>query len=225
MLGDAPVQQVYTDSVVARVVGPTPFFSMPRFWISLVTLWLCASTLGGQTPDAASGVPAPTRSTPAPSALRGTVTANPFAALAGFFSGDAEVKVSPTLTFGIGATVNTIDDYNNYRAIDLKLRYYPNEKVLRGFAVAATAGISTAIGPDWVATGSSSFFYDGISTRRFTRPSIGTELSYQWLLGPTSRFAVVLGAGVKRMFGQEGTFDPMNIPLLPMGRASIGYAF
>ena len=83
----------------------------------------------------------------------------------------------------------------------------------------------TARGPDWISTGVSSFYYDGISTRRFTRPSIGTELSYQWMLGPTSRFAVVLGAGVKRMFGKEGNFDPVNIPLLPMGRASIGYAF
>lgn len=197
---------------------------MPRFWISLVTLWLFAGTLGGQTPDAASGVPAPARSINGPSVRRGTVTANPLAVLAGFFSGDAEFKVAPALTFGIGMTVNTIDDFNNYRAIDLKLRYYPSEKALRGFSVAATAGISTASGPDWIATSSSSFFSDG-TTRRFTRPSIGTELSYQWLLGPTSRFAVVLGAGVKRMFGEEGNFDPVNIPLLPMGRASIGYAF
>ena len=137
--------------------------------------------------------------------------------LAGYYAGDLEFKAAPSVTLGIGATVNTIEDFNNYRAIDVKLRYYPNEKALQGFAIAATAGISTARG--------SSFSFAGLSTRRYTRPSIGTEFSYQWLLGPTSRFVVVLGAGVKRMLGEEGSFDPVNIPLLPMGRASIGYAF
>lgn len=198
---------------------------MPRSGIPLVTLCLWAVTVGAQTPEPTSTAQAPARGRSDPSTVRGTVTANPLAILAGFFSGDAEFKVAPAMTFGIGATVNTIDDFNGYRALDFKLRYYPNEKALRGFSIAATAGISTARGPDWIATSSSSFFSEGISTRRFTRPSIGTEFSYQWMLGPTSRFAVVLGAGVKRMFGEEGNFDPVNIPLLPMGRASIGYAF
>jgi hypothetical protein len=148
---------------------------------------------------------------------RGAVTANPFAALAGYISGDAEFRSAAGVTVGIGATVNTIDDYNNYRAIDAKVRFYPSGTALRGFAVAATVGLSTARNSAATAFGR--------EPERFTRPSIGTEFSYQWLLGRTARFVVVVGAGVKRMMGEEGSFDPVNIPLLPMARANIGYAF
>jgi hypothetical protein len=190
---------------------------MRRSVMSCLALGLCAGTVGAQTTAPTPPESASTPAAAAAPALRGTLTANPIGMLAGFFSGDAEFRAAPAWTFGIGATVNTIDDYNDYRAVDLKLRYYPAEKALRGFSIAAIVGVSTAV--------DNRFTFAGRASERFTRPSIGTEFSYQWLLGRTSRFAVVTGAGVKRMLGQEGSVDPVNIPLLPVARVSIGYAF
>lgn len=65
----------------------------------------------------------------------------------------------------------------------------------------------------------------GNVSERVTRPSLGTELSYQWIVGPSSRFVAVVGAGVKRMFGKEGNFEPLDVPVLPTARANIGFAF
>ena len=148
--------------------------------------------------------------------VRKTVIAlNPFALFAEYFAGDIEHVVSPTATVGAGWSMVGISDYNAYRSLEVKARYYPSQKAPVGFSVAASGGIATAIG---------SSDFEGDRTR-VTRPTIGTELSYQWLLGPTHRFVTVIGIGVKRYLGTEGSFDPINIPLLPTARANIGIAF
>ncbi len=189
---------------------------MYRSWPVFVGLLLCAGTLCAQTPQPAVAAPAADRARVEPSARRVAVTFNPFAALATYFAGDVELRTAPNLTVGLGASSVGIEDYNNYRAVDLKLRYYPSEHALQGFSIAGTTGISTASGIVNFQTN---------EKRRFTRPTIGTELSYQWLLGPTSKFVLVLGGGLKRFFGTEGSFDPINIPLLPTARVNIGFAF
>lgn len=166
-----------------------------------------------------------------PATRRTVVSVNPFGIFAEYVAGDVEIRTAPFLTVGAGVSINMIDDYNNYRAFELKARYYPAERALQGLSLAATVGISTArangyngfYAPSW-------YTFDGmppfdVQPERVTRPTFGTELSYQWILGPSSRFVAVLGAGVKRMFGKEGGFDPVNIPLLPTARVNIGVAF
>ena len=158
-----------------------------------------------------------------PATRRTVVSVNPIGVFAEYVAGDIEYRTAPFLTVGAGVTVNTIEDYNNYRAFELKARYYPAERALQGLSIAATAGVSTARADSY---DFGSFFPPGAPRPdRVTRPTIGTELSYQWILGPSSRFVAVLGAGVKRMFGTEGGFDPVNIPLLPTARVNIGVAF
>jgi len=178
---------------------------------------IAAGTLSAQGP--------PTRVDPA--TRRTVISANPLAVFAGYVAGDLEIRTAPFLTVGAGVSINTIDDYNNYRAFELKARYYPAERALQGLSIAATAGVSTARAdsyyPGW-------FVFEPLSSvpprpDRVTRPTFGTELAYQWILGPSSRFVAVVGAGVKRMFGNEGGFDPVNIPLLPTARVNIGVAF
>lgn len=163
----------------------------------------------------ATGSPVLAQATATAPARKTVITFNPFALFAEYVAGDVETTVSPSVTIGIGGSAVGIRDFNNYRALEAKVRYYPNELALQGFSVAASAGVATARGDSGG---------QGTSTR-FTRPTIGTELSYQWLLGPSHRFVTVLGIGVKRYLGTEGSFDPINIPLLPTARANIGFAF
>jgi hypothetical protein len=84
--------------------------------------------------------------------------------------------------------------------------------------VAATAGFASA--------NDENFDFNGqrIVSRRTTRPTIGTELSYQWIIGPSARFVAVTGLGLKRFLGEEGS-DPISVPILPTARINIGFAF
>ncbi len=154
-----------------------------------------------------------------PATRKGVVTLNPFAIFAEYFAGDVEVKASPSVTLGAGASWAGISDFNGYRALEAKARYYPGETALEGFSVAATAGFASAK--------EENFDFDGRRTagRRTTRPTIGTELSYQWIIGPSSRFVAVTGIGLKRFLGTEGNSDPINVPILPTARINIGFAF
>jgi len=178
---------------------------------------LAAGTLSAQGP----------RTRVDPDTRQTVVSVNPFGVFAGYVAGDVEIRTAPFLTVGAGVTINTIDDYNNYRAFEFKARYYPAERALQGLSIAATAGVSTARADSHFPGGNVIFPGSSIPPRpdRVTRPTFGTELSYQWILGPSSRFVAVLGAGVKRMLGTEGGFDPVHIPLLPTARVNIGVAF
>ncbi len=184
----------------------------------LAALTLCvASALQAQATDTT------TRSaTPEP--RKTIVSMNPFAVFALYFAGDVETVISPTATVGAGFSYTGIDDYNNYGALEVKARYYPLEKALEGFSIAGTAGFVTASAADC-----RNGCFIGPDTRlpltRVVRGTIGTELSYQWLLGPKQRFVTVLGFGVKRLLGSAAGFDPLDVPILPTARVNIGIAF
>jgi hypothetical protein len=153
-----------------------------------------------------------------PDTRKAVFTFNPFAIFALYFAGDVELKAAKTVTVGGGFSAVGIDDFNNYRSLEAKVRYYPAERALQGFALAGTAGFATGSDRD-------SFTPGGLPPRRVSRPTIGTELSYQWIVGPSSRFVVVTGIGLKRLLGEEANFDPLNIPILPTARLNIGFAF
>ncbi len=175
-------------------------------------LLVTAPCLAAQAADGAA------RTTPVEK--RTAITINPFAAVAGYLTGDFERAVSPAVTLGVGGGFAFGNDFDDYRALDAKVRYYPNERVLRGFAVGGSLGVVSATGYDCCSAGS-------INSElvRFTRPTFGTELSYQWLLGPHDRFVTVLGFGVKRLFGSEANIDQVNGQFIPTARVNIGFAF
>lgn len=161
-------------------------------------------------------------------ARKTVVTLNPFALFATYFTADVERAVSQSVSIGAAGSFTAGNDFNNYGALEGKVRYYPNEKVLQGFSVAAGLGFSTARANEGV------FYYANGSTfteasagggNRITRATIGMDLSYQWLLGPKRRFVTVLGLGLKRFFGSEAYVDPFSAPVIPTARVNIGFAF
>ncbi len=154
---------------------------------------------------------------------------NPFVLLFGYFSGEYEQRLSPTLSVAVaGSYVNF--DSDRYSNIDLKARLYPNEVALRGFGFAASVGASA------IRTHTSDcYLYDpavggnGPCTNRnktFSSPSVALELQYQWLLGSRRRTAITLGGGLKRFLGSSGDFTLAGVSrFLPTFRSTIGYAF
>jgi hypothetical protein len=122
------------------------------------------------------------------------------------------------VTLGAGGSIAGGTDFDDYRAIDAKLRYYPNEKALYGFSIAATLGAVSAR-DEVFNSNTNSFTY-----RRDTRATFGTDLSYQWLLGPKDRFVSVVGLGLKRLLGSEQQ-SALDFDYLPTARVNIGFAF
>jgi hypothetical protein len=153
-----------------------------------------------------------------PDSRKSVVTLNPFAVFAEYLTGDVEVKVAPAVTLGGGGSVGG-NEFDGYRALEAKVRYYPGEKALQGFSIAGTIGMSS--GEDEEFNPNTGNF----TKRRLTRPTIGTELSYQWFIGPSSRFVVVTGAGLKRLLGNGNNSDLLDTEILPTFRANIGFAF
>ena len=157
------------------------------------------------------------------------LTLNPFAVIAAYFTADIERAVSRSVSVGASGSLAGNNDFNHYGSLEANVRYYPNERVLHGFSIGATLGFATARSDYSFATrdgnGQTIFTGPGSSQERITRATAGTELSYQWLLGPRHRFVIVLGGGVKRAFGEQRFVDPFNSAVIPTARVNIGVAF
>lgn len=188
------------------------------------TIMIAAVTLAASSPVLAQATAtAPVRKT--------AITLNPIALVAGFLTGDVETRMAHSVTFGVGGSASLIDEYKGYRSLDVKIRYYPNERLLEGFAVAGSLGVASA--RDQVSsytttttTTTTTFLAASApSYLRETRATFGTELSYQWLLGPRKQFVSVIGFGVKRVLGADAYVDPISSRFLPTARANIGFAF
>jgi hypothetical protein len=204
---------------------------MPRHTVVVALMFVVTSPMVAQSAEAVTRADSTVQLRASSSSVpRSTIVSiNPLAAFALHFTGDIEHRVSRAVSIGLGATASGIDDYNNYRALDFKVRYYPAERVLHGFSLAGTIGLGTTNGGynyDIIALPNGTVRdVREIRPGRIVRPLFGTELSYQWLLGPSRRFVTVLGLGVKRRLGSEGPVDPLTIPLLPTARVNIGVAF
>lgn len=182
---------------------------MHQLFVSTLLLTLTATTALAQAPVR----PASTRE---PIAVLGL---NPIALVLGAVIGDFERTVSPSLTLGVGVSV--VPEYlTNYRAAEAKLRYYPDEHALHGVSLALTTGL--------VSEPFNSYDYNtNTQTRRMlSRATIGTELSYQWIIGPSRRFALATGAGAKRLLGSAtGFYDGAFGSVIPTFRLNVGVAF
>jgi hypothetical protein len=193
----------------------------------VVTVALCcAVVLRAQSADT-------TPRAATPPARRTVVTLNPFAVIAAYFTADIEHAVSRAVSVGASGSLAGNGDFNHYGSLEANVRYYPNERVLQGFSIGGTIGFATALS-DYGYTsvtnvnqnGSQTVVFEsGTPRERVTRATAGTELSYQWLLGPRHRFVIVLGGGVKRAFGEQRYIDPFNSSVIPTGRVNIGFAF
>lgn len=143
---------------------------------------------------------------------RALIVVNPFSFLIPGASGEAEFAVSPTATVAFGGSYY---GDGGYSTATVKLRLYPQEHAPDGFAVAFGGGLARQ---------QENFCNLVCSRRSRTNPTVGVELDYTWLLGPTRHFGLSFGGGLQRVLGVNNSHDDLA-PFLPMGRLGIGYAF
>lgn len=127
-------------------------------------------------------------------------------------------------TTGYGSPLSSGERYETLQA---KLKYYPREDGLRGFAVGVTAGVAHARS---VAFSSASYDENGYQTsyaavfRERTAPTLGATLDYNVFLGRRRNFLVGLGVGAKRALGRTQSGDALGATLAD-GRLQVGFGF
>ena len=163
-------------------------------------------------------LPLASLSAQAPVAKRNSITIQPLSALVGAYSLEFERAFGSSMTWGFGGTFWNFGDGNNeltYNSGDLKVRWYPGDTPLNGFSLGASFGFSSI-------TGKSSAGIDETGSGT----SLGALLEYQWLLGSSDSFALVMGGGFKTLMVDDTKFSSGDfLASYPTGRFSIGYAF
>ncbi|HEV2641993.1 MAG TPA: hypothetical protein VGT98_04780, partial [Candidatus Elarobacter sp.] len=161
---------------------------------------------------AQSAQPAPVPAS-ADTARTNLVLLNPIGVVFSIYNGEYEHVAMPAFSMGTAGTYYK-DRYLNYATVEAKFRYYPQEHAPDGFAVAMSAGVTHVSGDITC--------WDVCSNTSKQYPTLGVELDYNWLLGPTRRFAIGAGGGAKRLFGSH---NDGSSAVLPTIRLAIGAAF
>ena len=141
-----------------------------------------------------------TPGTRVPVSNKQVISANPFLLMAEYANVEFERKHTETRTFGVSASSLGFGDadYRNFQAF---YRYYPQGASLTGFYVGGRTGLHRVSAAD-------------LSGNAF---GLGFEVGYGWLFGAERNFAVSLGAGATRLWGEDGgsavipTFRLINV--------------
>jgi len=135
-----------------------------------------------------------------------SINGNPFGLLLGWFNAEYERKVNDSVAVVVGGSYwDADDDDDAYSNGDVMVRYFPQQRALRGFYVGTKVGLTR-------------------TERARTRFGIGIDAGYQWTLGPDGRFYLATGFGLKRLLGKD---DQWSAPdLVPTFRiVNVGIAF
>jgi hypothetical protein len=144
---------------------------------------------------------------------------NPILFVFGWFTGEYERRVGTGTTLALGASYFEWDDDEagdeDYLTADVKLRYYPSERVFRGFSLGASAGYARVEEVVDIFSG---------ETRTVSGPTLGLGIDYGWLIGRRDNIHVDLGAGARRAFYGDDETD-IELDVLPYLRFSVGVAW
>ncbi len=145
----------------------------------------------------------------------------PLHAMFGFYAGDYERVVGPTVTAGVGASYFSLggggdDDIEfGYSSLEAKARYYPSGDPLRGLSFGLTAGPTFLAGEE---------NFEGGQSDDITAMGVGFEIARSHILGVDRRFFYGYGGGLKRLFMMSGE-ETNATTTIPTARLSVGYAF
>ena len=151
---------------------------------------------------------------------KNTLSTSPIADMLGFVNGEYQRKLTEGSTIGVSAGTLEVDD-DRYSNVMVFGRYYPQGAALTGFFVGGRLG-AHRIGYD-------TWEYDPVhftSTRirrSETRPAIGVDVGYDWLLGSKRNVLIGVGAGAMRLIGNNE--DDYYLAAFPTARLNVGFAF
>lgn len=149
------------------------------------------------------------------------IMTNPFGPIYNMFTAEYERRVTPSLSAGVSGTYwsERLNDEFRQNSLHARVRFYPYEQAPRGFSIAVSGGLTRIRGRE--AETCPPAPADDCIRRTTTNPSFGVELATNRYMGPSQRFVLAGGLGVKRLFGDVAG----DTEILPILRLNIGYAF
>jgi hypothetical protein len=148
------------------------------------------------------------------------VSTNPITLVFGWFTGEYERRIGTGTTLAIGGSYFEWDDDGSddeeYVTADLKLRYYPNERIFQGFSLGASAGFARVEEVVDVISG---------ETNAVSGPTLGLAVDYGWLIGRRDNVHIGLGLGARRAFYGDDDESDIELDVLPYLRFSVGIAW
>lgn len=203
---------------------PSTFFSLPmtrRFYsAALLALFLGSSRLAAQQPSTGFEKPVTpmVRWNEKDVPLReNLLSVNPLGVVFEYFSAEFEHSTTRATSLAVSGSYMSPFDIT-YTSFDVIGRYYPAEQGLRGFAIGPTVGYTQVKDKNTFAC------WDVCTPATTTHATtVGVQIDYSWILGPSQHFGIELGLGAKRLFysGSSGG----GSEALPTGRVSVGYSF
>ena len=149
-----------------------------------------------------------------------TLSTSPVADILGFINGEYQRKVTEASTIGVSAATYEWDgDDDRYSNVMLFGRYYPQGAALTGFFIGGRIGAHRVDYETW------EFDPNGFTSNRIkkteTRPAIGIDVGYEWLLGAKRNVLIGTGVGAMRLLGTGDDF----LVAFPTARLNVGIAF
>jgi hypothetical protein len=150
------------------------------------------------------------------------ISVNPFLPLFGYFQGEFERRIAKNASIGISGAHMKLDDL--YTSVDVKLRLYPQERVLENLGISAGLGFGRVKGDVDIVCDPLEIAPCPDGKASASAPTFAVEAQYQWLLGAGRSTAVTIGGGAKRFFISDEKSDGLE-RVVPTLRLTIGYAF
>jgi hypothetical protein len=161
--------------------------------------------------------------TKAPVDHKQTISTSPIADILGFINAEYQRKVTEAATFGVSAARLEFDD-DTYSNVMLFGRYYPQGAALTGFFMGGRIGMHRIAYDryEYSPPPPGSFPQAPIVRRESeSRPAIGVDVGYDWLLGAKRNVHIGVGAGGMRILGTGDDFEVA----FPTARLNVGFAF
>jgi hypothetical protein len=127
------------------------------------------------------------------------------------------VSVEAETSIGAGGTLGALLSYNDfdntrYTTFDTRVKFYPGEIPMRGFAVGLSLGYTKF-------NGDSVYQYNPSLPPPSTAPgrgtlsagTLGVLVDFNWAQGPSQRFVVGTGVGAKRILASRDKRDAIGL--------------
>ena len=160
---------------------------------------------------------------------RNTLSTSPIADMLGFINGEYQRKVTEGSTLGVSAGTLELDD-DRYSNVMLFGRYYPQGAALTGFFVGGRIGAHRISYDTYEYQFTSPpepgmpYVPPTLTRKSETRPAIGIDVGYEWLLGSKRNVMIGVGAGAMRLIGRNEAENDFLVAF-PTGRLNVGFAF
>lgn len=173
----------------------------------LIAMFLLVVVIGAATP---SGARAQVVTPP-----KNVISSNPILDVFTWYNLEYERRVAPNGTLGLAGTFVELGDGNDhYMAVTAFYRYFPQNDAPAGFFFGGRFGVFGVTAESDVTNDKESVTLGGI----------GVDIGYSWMIGSTRSFAISLGIGAIRLFGDAGDEDiAMTLPTIRL--INVGFAF